>query len=120
MFCWPLLSNTNLDRSAPSGFGDFYQIFRIPGETDRVASSKMGLREMDFPWRAFDRLCGCSATAGLSIFDRIFGLSYRQPPTCEADHERLARAFPAPSEAIQLVKYHAQQNRDGDLGSPYP
>jgi hypothetical protein len=55
-----------------------------------------------------------------AVFDRIFGLSYRQPPTCEADHERLARAFLAPSEAIQPVKYHAQQNRGGDLGSPYP
>jgi hypothetical protein len=37
---------------------------------------KMGLREMErsiFPLREFDRLCG-SVTAGLSIFDRIFGL----------------------------------------------
>jgi hypothetical protein len=45
---------------------------------------------------SFDRACDFFVVTQLSIFDRICG---PEPPTpadlkCEADHERLARAFP--------------------------
>jgi hypothetical protein len=55
-----------------------------------------------FWWRAFDGVCNCFVLTRLSFHDRIFG---PEPPTPadlkrEADHERLARAFPVAAEAI--------------------
>ena len=52
-------------------------------------------------WRAFDRVCYGIVLMRLSIHDRIYG----PEPTladlkCEADHERLVRAFPVVDEMI--------------------
>jgi hypothetical protein len=52
---------------------------------------------------SFDRACDFFVVTRLSIFDRICG---PEPPIsadlkCEADHERLARAFPVAGGAIE-------------------
>jgi hypothetical protein len=73
-------------------------------------------------WRALDRVCYWTVVIRLSIRDRIYG---PEPPTPadlerEADHERLVRAFPVSGETIEPMKYRAELNRDGEIGTPYP
>jgi hypothetical protein len=72
-------------------------------------------------WRALDRVCGFFVLLRLSILDRTYG---PDPPTPadiqrEADHERLVRAFPVASEAIEPTKCQTGQNRDDEIGSHY-
>ena len=72
-------------------------------------------------WRAIDRVCGFFVLMRLTILDRICG---PEPPTPadiqrDADQERLARAFPPASDAIEPRKCHAGQNRSGEIGSHY-
>jgi hypothetical protein len=54
-------------------------------------------------WRALDRLCYCIVLIRRSIHDRIFGPEPPRPVDLkrDTDHERLIRAFPLSSEAIE-------------------
>jgi hypothetical protein len=38
----------------------------------------------------------------------------------EADDERLVRVIPVAGETIDPTKDYAVQNRDGEIGTPYP
>jgi hypothetical protein len=61
---------------------------------------------------SFDRACDFLVVTRLSIFDRICG---PEPPTsadlkCEADHERLARAFQWP-----VKRSHREKDLPGKI-----